>query len=129
MTTPAHVTVCPFIEKNIQQDHLPFQFTNLIEKELKEQRKQIASNTRKYIQIDLNKLYHWNSNMSQHSYSVLRRVVLGGSDVNPVLEQDIKTDNTTILLALANAEYKYQEDLVRRGLKKSINVDLNLLYC
>lgn len=129
MNEAPSVTVCPFIERNIQQEFLPLQFVNLIEKEMREQQHQIEKKTRRHIQIDLNKLYHWNSTMTESSYNVLRRVILGSNKVNPILEQDIKTDKTATLLALATEEYKYQLEQVKRGQKRSIKVDYNLLYC
>jgi hypothetical protein len=128
MTTNSH-SVCPFVEYNIRHEHLTFNFTRLVQEEIAVQKMQIKKGKRKHMQIDLNKLYGWGSEMSNKSASLLRRMILTDHEINPILERDIATGDVRDLVRMARKEYRYQVRQQKLGLRKCVQVNFNALYC
>jgi hypothetical protein len=122
-------TVCPLIEKNLQQTTLPFHFTDMIRCEFEKQKKEVKRGERRHIQVEFNELYNWKGEASHASYHMTRNAVLDIEQIHPILAQDISNGITSALMDFATKEYVHQKRLVKLGLRKRIQVDLNVLYC
>jgi hypothetical protein len=119
--------LCPFVERNIAEEHFTHSFSTLLATELAHQSAQVKQKKRKHIQIDLNKLYAWQT-ISQHTDKLLRNLLFS-ADLNPMIEGDILRGDTTELIRLAHYEYVHQRKAVKQGRRKHIQVSYNLLYC
>jgi hypothetical protein len=112
----------PFLERTINQEHLPYHFVRLLEWEMKGRKKSVR--------VDLNKLYEWNPKaITKTSYALLRSIVLKKNVVSPILEHDVMYGQTSNLIDMAQLEYEYQRRQVKKGKRKHIQVDFNVLYC
>jgi hypothetical protein len=121
-------TLSPFVERTLSCEHLPLHFVKSVEQELRSQLHEQKTNKKKRIQVDLNEIYGW-KRMPPSLHAVIHTMITDTDRCNPVLENDIQTNNLTFLLKQASEEYLYQKKQVKLGKRKHISVDYNILYC
>ena len=114
-------TVSPFLERTLKEQHLPYHLVKNI--------KNAQMGKKTNIRVDLNELYGWDTSIPHHSYCLLRSIIMKKNCVGPILEHDIKYNQTRHLLEMAQKEYEYQKKQVKQGKRKHIQVDYNLMYC
>jgi hypothetical protein len=121
--------VSPFAERLMIKDILPAHFEKLLDAEYKRQRREQQQGKRKYVQVNINKLYGYTANAAATSNIRVRSVVLSKTQLNPVLEHDIQNNQTKHFYNTLIREYKHQKKQVKLGLRKHIQVDYNDMYC
>jgi hypothetical protein len=115
--------LAPFAERCITEQYLPAHFERLINTKMSQLKR-----SGKKVQIDLNDLYMWRQ-IPDNALIMLRESVFNKAKLNPFLAEDLEKGAYKTLMANAQEEYKHQQKMVKKGLRKHIQVDYNVLYC